>query len=76
MHRLLFHQGERRFVIERASLMLVAGLFFLALALVGAVALITDLLYQGIGVVIAPSGVALTFIALWFAAPLIRRARG
>ena len=46
-HRLRFHQSDRSYVIESAHRMMIAGLVFLALAIVGAVLLITDYLYGG-----------------------------
>src|SRR3712207_3950749 len=41
-HRLRFHQNDRAYVIESANTFLIAGLGFLALAILGAVVLITD----------------------------------
>ena len=75
-HRVLFHQSERRFLIESASRLLIAGLAFLAAALTGAVALITDVLFDGAVVWLAPGGVAALIGALWFAIPLTRRETG
>src|SRR5919109_103966 len=46
-HRLRFHKRDRKYVIESANALLIAGLVFLSLAVVGAVALITDFLYDG-----------------------------
>jgi hypothetical protein len=72
-HRLLFHQGERPWLIEHANRMLIAGLFFLGLALVGAVLLVTDYLFGGAIVVIAPALTLAVLAALWFGRPLMRR---
>ena len=41
-HRLRFHERDRNYVIEVAHRLTIAGLVFLALAIIGAVALITD----------------------------------
>src|SRR5919202_2331158 len=38
-HRLRFHQSERAWIIESASKLLVTGLIFLAIAMIGAVLL-------------------------------------
>src|SRR5918912_3709549 len=46
-HRLRFHQGDRAYIIETAHKYTIAGLVFLALAIVGALVLITDVLYNG-----------------------------
>ena len=75
-HRLRFHQGDRRYVIESANRLMIAGLVFLALAIIGAVVLITDYLYGLGGQWIWPALIALLLVALWFVRPLIRRARG
>ncbi len=71
-HRLRFHKRDRKFVIESANTLLIAGLAFLALAVIGAVALITDFLFDGGARWIWPAIVALVIIALWFARPLAR----
>jgi hypothetical protein len=72
-HRLLFHQGERPWLIEHANRMLIAGLSFLGLALIGAVLLVTDYLFGGAIVVVAPAVLGVVLAALWFARPLVRR---
>jgi hypothetical protein len=71
-HRLRFHKRDRRFVIESANSLLIAGLAFLALAIVGAVALITDYLFDGGARWIWPAIVAVVTAGLWFARPLAR----
>jgi hypothetical protein len=72
-HRLLFHQGERPWLIEHANRMLIFGLVFLGLALIGAVLLVTDYLFGGAIVIIAPALTGLVLAGLWFARPLVRR---
>jgi hypothetical protein len=71
-HRLLFHHGERPWLIEHANRMLIAGLLFLGLALIGAVLLVTDYLFGGAIVVIAPGALAVLLAFLWFVRPLLR----
>ena len=46
-HRLRFHQRDRTFVIETAHKYTIAGLAFLAVAIVLALVMITDVLYSG-----------------------------
>jgi cobalamin synthase len=75
-HRLRFHQRERAYIVESSNRLLIAGLVALALAIVGAVTLITDLLYGLSGQWVWPAAVALVLVALWFARPLVRHARG
>jgi cobalamin synthase len=76
VHRLRFHQNDRAYVIESANKLAIAGLLFLALALVCAVLLITDLLYSGARVVLYVAAIALLLVVLWFVRPLYRQLRG
>jgi hypothetical protein len=76
VHRLRFHQNERAYVIESANKLLIAGLAFLGVAMVCAVLLITDVLYDGPRVVLYTGAIALLLIVLWFLRPLYRHARG
>jgi hypothetical protein len=70
-HRLLFHHGQRPWLIEHANRMLIAGLVFLGLALVGAVLLVTDYLFKGAVVVVVPLALAFVVAFLWFARPVL-----
>jgi Flp pilus assembly protein TadB len=76
VHRLRFHQNERAYVIESANKLLIAGLAFLAVAIICAVLLITDVLYSGPRVVVYVGALALLLVFLWFIRPLYRHARG
>ena len=76
VHRLRFHQSERAYVIESANKLMIGGLCFLAVALVSAVLLITDVLYSGPRVVVYVGALALLLVFLWFIRPLYRHARG
>jgi Family of unknown function (DUF6328) len=71
-HRLRFHKRDRKYVIESANALLIAGLAFLALAIILAVTLITDYLFDGALRWIWPAVVALVTVVLWFARPLAR----
>jgi cobalamin synthase len=73
-HRLRFHKGDRAYVIESANRLLIVGLVFLALAIVGAVTLITDYLYGAKWW--WPAAVAVLLVATWFIRPLVRHIRG
>jgi hypothetical protein len=72
-HRLRFHKGDRAFIIESANKYLIAGLVFLGLAIVLALTMITDFMYDSWVVWAAPGGVALAVVGLWFVRPLLRR---
>ncbi len=71
-HRLRFHQRDRIWVIETANKLAIAGLAFLALAIFGAVLLITDVLFDGARVWIYSGAVGLVFVLLWFVRPGVR----
>jgi cobalamin synthase len=76
VHRLRFHQNDRAYVIESANKLTIAGLAFLAVALLCAVLLITDFLYSGPRVVLYVGALALLLVVLWFGRPLYRQLRG
>jgi hypothetical protein len=71
-HRLRFHQGDRPYIIESANRLLIAGLVFLALAILGAVVLITDFLFGGAVVWVYPGLLGVLLVVLWFVRPLLR----
>ena len=72
-HRLRFHKRDRAYLIETANSYLIAGLAFLAIAIVLALILISDFLYNGVVVWLAPLLLALLLLGLWFVRPLVRR---
>ena len=71
-HRLRFHRGDRAYIIEAANKFLIGGLVFLALAILGAVALITDYLFNGGAVWVFPVLLAVVLVVTWFVQPLAR----
>jgi peptidoglycan/LPS O-acetylase OafA/YrhL len=72
MHRLRFHKRDRTYLIESANRFLIAGLGFLGVAIVLAVILISDYLYEGVIVWLAPLAVAVAIALVWFGLPLAR----
>jgi hypothetical protein len=75
-HRLRFHQSERAWIVESANKLTIVGLVFLAIAIGGAVLLITDMMFDGSRVWIYSGAIWLIIAALWFMRPLYRHARG
>ena len=71
-HRILFRRQEKEYLVTVANRLALAGTAFLALAMCGAVALISNLVFGSAVAVIATSGVALVFAVLWYAVPLLR----
>jgi hypothetical protein len=71
-HRLRFHQSDRAYVIETANKYTIAGLFFLGAAIILAVAMVTDFIYDHWIVWAAPTAVAILLASFWFVRPLLR----
>jgi Family of unknown function (DUF6328) len=71
-HRLRFHRSDRAYIIESSNRLLIAGLVFLALAILGAVLLVTDFMFGGATVWIYPAVLAAILVVLWFVRPLAR----
>ncbi len=72
-HRINFRQKDKERMLRTSNGLMLAGLFFLALAIVGAVILIADFLYGPAVPVITGIAAALAFLVLWFALPVLRR---
>jgi len=72
-HRMTFRLQQKHELVFTANRFTIAGLAFLALAMTGAIVLITDILYGPAATAIAGAGAALMFAVLWYALPLRRR---
>jgi len=72
-HRMTFRLQQKRELIRLGNRFTIAGLAFLALAMTGAIVLITDVLFGGVATVVTGVGAAATFITLWYVVPLRRR---
>ena len=76
-HRIEFRHQDKEHIVLVSNRLAIAGVTFLAVAMTGAVLLVTDLLFSGATAAIAAGGVALVFAVLWYALPLWRlRLRG
>jgi hypothetical protein len=74
-HRVTFRYQQKRRLVYYANRFSIVGLVFLALAMTGAIMLITDVLF-GTAATIAVTAVAAVFFGFfWFALPLQRRLR-
>lgn len=71
-HRVRFHKGDRPWIIESANRYMLLGLAFLALAIGGAVLLITDLMFDGARVWIYAGGLFVVAVVAWFVRPAVR----
>jgi hypothetical protein len=73
-HRIMFRHGDKPHLVVVANRFTLAGLTGVALAMVGALMLVTDLLFKSTAVVVVTTGLAaFACIVLWCVAPLRRR---
>ena len=72
-HRLTFHFQQKRQLVFLANRFAIAGLAFLALAMTGAIMLITDVLFGAAMTVVTSAAAFSMFVLLWYALPLRRR---
>jgi hypothetical protein len=74
-HRILFRLGDKEHLVSVANRFTLAGLTCVAVSMVGALLLVTDLLFEDKAVVVVTTGLAaLACISFWCLAPLRRRA--
>jgi Family of unknown function (DUF6328) len=71
-HRLEFRQQDKQRIVTTGNRIVILGLLFLAIAMTGAVLLVTDFLYGSTTTIAAAAGVAVAFAALWYLIPLRR----
>jgi hypothetical protein len=75
-HRILFRLGDKEHLVTVANRFTLVGLTCVALSMIGALLLVTDLLFDDTAVVVATTAIAtLGCASLWCLAPLLRRAR-
>ena len=74
-HRIAFQHHEKRHIIKLGTREFVWGLVALAIAMNGAVLLVTDVLFQATTTILVVTCVAALFLWLWFGIGLWRRWR-
>ena len=72
-HRIAFRTQDKEYIVVRGNRLALAGTVLLALAMTGAIMLVTDVLFGTVAVVVATGLVALLFLVLWYAFPVRRR---
>jgi hypothetical protein len=72
-HRLMFEGGDKPRLVAMSSQLALAGLVALAVAMNGAILLVTDVLFDGATVVVTVMAAAVLFVGLWFVLGLARR---
>lgn len=74
-HRITFRYQQKRRLVFYANRFSIVGLGFLALAMTGAIMLITDVLFGTAATVAMTAATVLVFGFFWFGLPLQRRLR-
>ncbi|HXV04983.1 MAG TPA: DUF6328 family protein [Solirubrobacterales bacterium] len=72
-HRLTFRLQQKRQLIMLANWMAIGGLTFLAVAMTGAIMLVTDVLFGGVTTAVTSALAGSVFFYLWYLMPLRRR---
>jgi hypothetical protein len=72
-HRITFRYQQKRRLVYYANRFAIVGIAFLALAMTGAILLITDVLFSTAAAIVVASLALCTFGFFWFALPLKRR---
>src|SRR3954454_1759518 len=72
-HRITFRYQQKRRLVYYANRFAIVGLAFLALAMTGAIMLITDYLIRATATIVMVAATVLVFGFFWFALPLRRR---
>jgi hypothetical protein len=71
-HRFLFRHDDKQYLVFSSNYVVIAGLSFLALAMVGCLLLVTTKIFGATAGVLTATFGALPFLILWFAVPLRR----
>ena len=74
-HRLLFRMRDKENLVHVSNRLSIAGLAVLSLSLIGAILLISDVLFKSPAPLIFTAATALIFATLWVVMPLARRIR-
>jgi predicted membrane channel-forming protein YqfA (hemolysin III family) len=74
-HRLTFRYQQKRKLVFYSNRFAIGGLIFLALAMTGAILLVTDVLFSTTAMLVVTALAVLAISFFWFALPLQRRLR-
>jgi hypothetical protein len=72
-HRILFRRQQKEFIVTISNRLALVGLSLLAIAMCGAITLISDFLFGATTAVISTIVMAAAFVGFWFAGPVVRR---
>ena len=74
-HRLLFRMRDKENLVRVSNRLAIAGLLVLMVSLVGAIGLVSDILFKSPAPGLFTAGIALFFVLAWVVMPVIRRIR-
>lgn len=72
-HRILFRRQQKEFIVTLSNTLALVGLLLLAIAMTGAIALISDFIFGTTTAVISTVVMAAAFLGFWFFGPIRRR---
>jgi hypothetical protein len=72
-HRILFRMGEKRFLVQTANRLAIAGMACLGLGFIGILVLLSDVVVGGAAPIVVGILAAVVIFGLWFVFPIVRR---
>jgi hypothetical protein len=72
-HRILFRLGDKEHLVQVANCFTLAGLACVAISMIGALLLVTDLMFDGATVIVTVALAAFICVGCWALLPLLRR---
>jgi Family of unknown function (DUF6328) len=73
VHRILFRKGQKEYMVELSNRLALGGLLSLAVAMVAAMVLVSDVMFGIVTAVVIGVMTALAFAFVWIGLPLRRR---
>jgi Flp pilus assembly protein TadB len=73
LHRIEWRERDKEWLLSASNRLAIGGMILLALAMIAAIFLITDVLFSGWVVAVTTAVIAALFAVFWFALPLYRR---
>ena len=74
-HRLRFRELDKEWIVESSNRLTIAGLFFLGLAIVGVILLVSHVVYGTTEATLATAAIFIGIAWFWWIAPLVREVR-
>src|SRR3954453_2073897 len=74
-HRITFRTQQKDDLVYLANKLAIAGLGALALAMTGAITLITDVLFGTAATIVTSAGALSMFVVFWYVLPVVRRVK-